>query len=390
MRIPLTYSIRNMFTRKLTAALTVLGIALVVFVFSAVLMLAYGIEKTLVATGSDDNVLMIRKGSENELSSGIERDLANTIRALPQIAVGADGKPVLSTEVVVIINLQKISTNDMGNVTVRGVTPQAFQLRPSVHLSGGRMFASGSREVIVGSNISKRFRGAQIGQTMKFGGDVWTIVGTFDANGTGFESEVWGDVDQLMQAFNRLSAFSSITLKLKDKNEFDALKTSMEADNRLQTIRIEREKEYYERQSRFMAIFIRVLGIFITVGFSIGAIVGAVITMYAAVANRTVEIGTLRALGFQRSNVLVTFLLESIFLSLAGWGVGLILASGLQFFTISTVNWGTFAELAFSFSLSPEIVVLSLIFSLVMGIVGGFFPAVRAARLNILTALRAA
>jgi len=212
----------------------------------------------------------------------------------------------------------------------------------------------------------------------------------FGAEGTGFESEVWGDVDQLMQAFNRLSAFSSVTVKLKERGEYDALRSTMDADNRLQTVKTEREKEYYERQSRFMAIFIRVLGIFITIGFSLGAIVGAVITMYAAVANRTVEIGTLRALGFQRSSVLFTFLLESIFLSLVGWLVGLVLASGLQFFTISTVNFGTFAELAFSFSLSPMIVVASLLFSLVMGVVGGFFPAVRAARLNILTALRAA
>ncbi|MBM2845306.1 MAG: transporter rane protein [Bacteroidetes bacterium] len=390
MRIPLTYSIRNLFTRKLTAALTVLGIALVVFVFSAVLMLAYGIEKTLVATGSDDNVIMLRKGSENELSSGIDRDLANTIRTLPQIATGADGKPLMTTEVVVIINLNKIATNDMGNVTVRGVTPQAQALRPVVRLTNGRMFSSGSREVIVGNNISKRFQGAQLGQTIKFGGDLWTIVGVFEAEGTGFESEVWGDVDQLMQAFNRLGAFSSVTVKLKERGEYDALRSTMDADNRLQTVKTEREKEYYERQSRFMAIFIRVLGIFITIGFSLGAIVGAVITMYAAVANRTVEIGTLRALGFQRSSVLFTFLLESIFLSLVGWLVGLVLASGLQFFTISTVNFGTFAELAFSFSLSPMIVAASLVFSLAMGIIGGFFQAVRAARLNILTALRAA
>lgn len=390
MKIPLVYSIRNLFTRKLTAVLTILGIALVVFVFSAVLMLAYGLEKTLVATGSDDNVIMLRKGSENELSSGIDRDLANTIRSLPQIAPGIDGNALLSTEVVVIINLSKFETNDMGNVTVRGVSPEAQVLRPVVRLTGGRMFSSGSREVIVGRNISKRFQGAQIGHSIKFGGDMWTIVGEFEAGGTGFESEVWGDVDQLMQAFNRSGAFSSLTARLKDAEAFDALRSTMEADNRLQTVKIEREKEYYERQSRFMAIFIRVLGIFITIGFSLGAIVGAVITMYAAVANRTVEIGTLRAIGFQRSSVLMTFLLESVFLSIVGWAVGLVFASGLQFFTLSTVNWGTFSELAFSFSLSPEIVVVSLLFSLVMGVVGGFFPAVRASRLNILTALRAA
>ncbi len=389
MKIPIIYSIRSLFTRKLTVTLTVLGIALVVFVFSAVLMLAYGIEKTLVSTGSEENVIMLRKGSENELSSGIDRDLVNNIRVLPQVAVGTDGKPLVSTEVVVIINLQKIATNDMGNVTVRGVAPQAFQLRPDVRLINGRMFAPSSREVIVGSNINKRFEGAQLGQTIKFGGDLWTIVGVFEANGTGFESEVWGDVDQLMQAFNRLESFSSVTVKLRDRESFETMKSMFEGDNRLQTVKVEREKEYYEKQSRAMAIFIRVLGIFITIGFSIGAIVGAIITMYAAVANRTVEIGTLRALGFQRSSVLFTFLIEAIFLSLIGWVFGLVIASGLQFFTISTVNFGTFSELAFSFSLSPSIVAISLIFSVVMGVAGGFFPAVKASRLDILTALRA-
>ncbi len=389
MRIPFIYSIRNLFTRKLTASLTILGVALVVFVFAAVLMLAYGVEKTLVATGSDDNVIMLRKGSDTELVSGIDRDLMNTIMALPAIATGPDGKPLASSEVVTIINLQKIANNDMGNITVRGVAPEAFVLRPVVTLTSGRMFTQGSRELIAGANINKRFQGAQIGQTIKFSGDLWTIVGVFDANGTGFDSEVWGDVDQLLGALNRRGAFSAVTLKLKDKNEFEALKKTMESDNRLQTIKVEREKEYYERQSKFMAIFIRVLGLVITIGFSVGAIIGAMITMYAAVANRTVEIGTLRALGFQRSSILITFLLESIFLSLVGGLAGLLIASGLQFFTISTVNFGTFAELAFSFTLSSKIVIYSLVFAVAMGVIGGFLPAARASRLSILDALRA-
>lgn len=389
MRIPFIYSIRNLFTRKLTASLTILGVALVVFVFAAVLMLAYGVEKTLVATGSDDNVIMLRKGSDTELVSGIDRDLMNTIMALPAIATGPDGKPLASSEVVTIINLQKIANNDMGNITVRGVAPEAFVLRPVVTLTSGRMFTQGSRELIAGANINKRFQGAQIGQTIKFSGDLWTIVGVFDANGTGFDSEVWGDVDQLLGALNRRGAFSAVTLKLKDKNEFEALKKTMESDNRLQTIKVEREKEYYERQSKFMAIFIRVLGLVITIGFSVGAIIGAMITMYAAVANRTVEIGTLRALGFQRSSILITFLLESIFLSLVGGLAGLLIASGLQFFTISTVNFGTFAELAFTFTLSSKIVIYSLVFAVAMGVIGGFLPAARASRLSILDALRA-
>jgi len=389
MKIPLNYSVRNLLTRKLTATLTVLGIALVVFVWAAVFMFAYGVEKTMVATGSYDNVLMIRKGSDNELTSGIDRDLSNLIRTMPQIAIGSDGKPVASAEVMVIINLLKIKTNDMGNVGVRGVSPEGFVLRPVVRLTEGRMYQLGSREVIVGKAINTRFQGSQIGQTLKFGGDTWTVVGVFDAEGTGFDSEVWGDVDQLMQAFNRLGSFSSYTAKLKDPEAFEELKSYMEKDQRLTTVKVERERDYYERQSRFMSIFIQVVGVFITVGFSIGAIFGAAITMYAAVANRTVEIGTLRALGFRRRSILTAFLVESMVLSITGGLAGLALASGLQFLTISTVNFGTFSELAFSFSLSPGIAVSSLLFAIAMGLVGGFFPAIRASRLTITSALRA-
>ncbi|TAK65363.1 MAG: FtsX-like permease family protein [Bacteroidetes bacterium] len=388
MKIPITYTIRNLFTRKLTAVLTISGIALVVFVFSAVLMMAYGVEKTMVATGYDDNVLFLRKGADNELISGIERDVANLITTLPQIAIGADSKPIYSPEVLTIINLQKFGTQDMGNVSVRGVSQHAFSMRPDVKITEGKTFTPGAREIIVGKNIAKQFQGAQVGHTIKFTGDEWTIVGVFDAKGTGFESEIWGEADQLMQALNRPSAFSSLTVKLRDKNDFEALQKMLEVDNRLKTLKIEREKDYYERQSRFMAIFIRVLGLVITIGFSAGAVVGAMITMYAAVANRTVEIGTLRALGFRRRNILATFLLESILLSVVGGTVGLVIASGLQFFTISTVNFGTFSELAFSFALSPDIIIGSFIFAITMGIIGGFLPSVRAARLNIVNALR--
>ncbi|MCZ6776571.1 MAG: ABC transporter permease [Ignavibacteria bacterium] len=389
MRIPLIYSIRNLLTRKLTAFLTILGIALVVFVFSAVLMLAYGVKRTLVATGYEENVIMLRKGSDNELPSNFPRDIANLVRTLPQIATGQNGKPIASNEVVTIINLLKIGTNDMGNVTVRGVSPEAMELRPAVQLTEGRMFAFGSREVIVGSSINSRFRGAKLGQTLKIGGDEWRIAGIFEADGSGFESEVWGDAEQVMQTLNRLSTFSSMTVRLNHKGDFDALQDAMDRDRRFQQIRIEREKEYYERQSQLMATFIRILGLVVTIIFSAGAMIGAMITMYASVANRTVEIGTLRALGFKRRSVLATFLLESIFLSLVGGLVGLLIASGLQFFTISTINFGTVAELAFSFSLSLDIALWALAFSVIMGVIGGFLPAARAARLDIVTALRA-
>lgn len=390
MQIPLAYTVRNLFARKLTMMLTVSGIALVVFVFAAVLMLANGLRKTLVSTGGPQNVLLLRKGSDTELVSGVQRDLVNIVRALPHVAVGPDGKPLVSANLVTMINLLRVRTNDMGNVTVRGISPAALQMYPGVALAQGRFFRPGGREVIVGSSIEKRFQGAQPGQQLRLGGDTWTIVGSFTAEGSGFESEVWGDSDELLQAFNRLSVPSSISVTLSSKDDLERFRAALESDQRLQQLSVEREISYYERQSELMATFIRILGIAVTIIFSAGAVVGAMITMYAAVANRTVEIGTLRALGFRRRGILLAFLLEAILLSLIGGALGLVIASFLQLFTISTVNFGTFSELAFGFDLSAQIVLNSLLFATIMGIIGGFLPAARAARLNIVTALRAA
>jgi len=237
--------------------------------------------------------------------------------------------------------------------------------------------------------VSKRFQGGQVGQTVKFGGDTWTIVGVFEAEGSGFESEMWGDIDQLLAAFNRQGYFSSVTVRLTEPAAFDALRQSIDGDQRFQQIQIFRETEYYARQSEMMVMFIRVLGIFITIIFSLGSIIGAMITMYAAVANRTVEIGTLRALGFRRRSILFTFVVESVLIALSGGVLGLALASFLQFFSISTINFGTFSEIACGFAISPSFIGWSLFFAVIMGMAGGVLPAVRAARLEILSALRA-
>jgi ABC-type antimicrobial peptide transport system permease subunit len=307
---------------------------------------------------------------------------------LPQVARYPDGRPMSSKEVVVIINLNKLGADGISNVTVRGVEEAALELRPQVRMIQGRMFRWGAREVIAGAGITHRFAGAQIGEKVKFGGDLWTVVGIFDADGSGFESELWGDLNQIADAFKR-SSLSTVTLRLKDPEDLETVLSAFEADNRLQYFAPKREKKFFEEQSEMMATFIRILGIFVTVIFSAGAMIGAMITMYGAVANRTVEIGTLRALGFFRRSILLAFLLESLFLSLGGGLIGLGLASLLQFFTISTLNFGSFSELAFSFALSPSIIAASLGFALLMGLLGGFFPAVRAARLNIVQALRA-
>jgi ABC-type antimicrobial peptide transport system permease subunit len=388
MQIPLKYILRSSVSRRLTTVITILGVALVVFVFSAVLMMANGVQKTLRSTGSDDNLIVVRKAALSEIMSIIDREAAGIMVNLPQVMRFPDGTPMTSKEVVVIINLNKLGSAGISNVTVRGVEEAAFQLRPQVRIVEGRTFRWGSREVIAGAGITHRFAGAQIGEKVKFGGDFWTVVGIFDSEGSGFDSELWGDLDQIADAFKR-SSLSTVTLRLKNPDDFSDVASAFESDNRLQYFVPKREKRFFEEQSEMMAKFIRILGIFITIIFSTGATIGAMITMYGAVANRTVEIGTLRALGFFRRSILLAFLIESLVLSFGGGLLGLGIASLLQFVTISTLNFGSFSELAFSFALSPGIVATSLGFSLLMGLIGGFLPAIGAARLNIVQALRA-
>ena len=388
MQLPLKYILRSSSSRRLTTVFTILGIALVVFVFAAVLMMANGVQQTLKSTGSDDNVTVVRKAAASEIMSIIDREAAGIVTNMPQVARSAEGRPISSKEVVVIINLQKIGSDGISNVTVRGVEEAALQLRPQVRIVEGRMFKWGAREIVVGAGITNRFAGAQIGQQIKFGGDLWTVVGIFDSGGSGFDSEAWGDLNQIADAFRR-SSFSTVTFRLKNPDDLSDLVTAFDGDNRLQYFVPKRETKFFEEQSEMMATFIRILGLFITIIFSTGATIGAMITMYGAVANRTVEIGTLRALGFYRRSILIAFLGESFVLSLSGGLLGLTLASVLQFFTISTLNLGSFSELAFSFALSPSIIATSLGFSLLMGLIGGFLPAVRAARLDIIQALRA-
>ncbi len=388
MKVPISYIIRSLWTRKLTTILTLSGISLVTFVFAAVLMLAYGIEQTLIETGSENNIVILRKGSDAELMSQIDRNTTNIIKTQPEVMVSADGKPFASTELYVIISLTKKQTGTMANISVRGTTAEAMILRPQVKLVEGRMFRFGTSEIIIGSNVAKRFEGCEIGSQLKFGGGLWTIVGIINSGGTGFDSEVWADVEQLAPAFGR-PVYSSMIVQLKTNADFQALKTKIESDRRTNFLEVIRERDYYKRQSEFMAAFIRILGTTVTIIFSFGAVIGAMITMYAAVANRTVEIGTMRALGFQRRSILTAFLLESMFIAFIGAAVGIAASSLLQFFMISTINFGSFSELEFGFKISPGVILSTFIFALFMGIMGGFLPAARAARLNIVNALRA-
>jgi ABC-type lipoprotein release transport system permease subunit len=388
MKIPLSYSWRSLWTRRLTTILTLSGISLVAFVFAAILMMAHGVEVAMVDSGSEDNIIALRKSATSELVSQVGRESANILMSHSEIARSAEGKPLASTEVLVIINLFKKVSNELSNVSVRGVSPEAFQLREQVKFTKGRPFKPGTHEIIVGASLAQRFNGCSVGSSIKFMGDQWLIVGIFEAGGSAFESEVWSDVEQLMPAVGR-PVFSAVTMRLTDKNQFDALKERVQKDPRTQSVEIKREQKFYEDQSKALAGFIRILGTIVTIIFSIGAIIGAVITMYAAVSNRTIEIGTLRSLGFRRRSILTAFLIESTILSLIGGVIGTALASVMSFVRLSTVNFGTFSELAFGFELSPDVIVSTLIFAVVMGVVGGFLPAVRAARLNIVNALRA-
>jgi putative ABC transport system permease protein len=387
MKIPLSYSFRNLWTRRLTTIFTASGMALVVFVFASILMLSEGLKKTLVETGSYDNVVVIRKAAGAEVQSGIDRLAASLVETQPEIATGTNGRKLVVKELVVLINLQKRGSTKPGQVVIRGITENSFILRPQVRLVKGRLPKPGSSELMAGMSIAERFQGGGFNETLHFSMRDWNVVGVFDAGNTGFNSEIWGDVDQLMQSFRR-PVYSSIIFRLRDSSEFGKVKARIENDPRL-TLEAKRETKYYADQSEMMAKFLRILGISLTLIFSIGAVIGAMITMYASVSNRTSEIGTLRALGFQRRNILYSFIAEAMLLGLTGGCSGLFFASFLQLFTISTLNFQTFSELAFSFTLTFEIAWKSLLFSLIMGLVGGVLPAFRAARMNIVEALRA-
>ncbi len=385
--IPLKYTVNSLKRRKLTTSITIAGVALVAFVFAAVLMMAYGIEKTLKSTGSPDNIKIVRKSATGEISSLIDGESQSIISTSPLISKSTARKPLISKEPVVLINLTR-DDGATGNLTVRGLNEIYKELRPQVRIIEGREFKFGVNELIVGDALVAKFPETEIGKKIKFAGGDWTVVGIFTTDGSGFDSELWGDASQILAAFNRGSTVSTLTTKLVSPDQLDQFNQFLLKDKRLNQYEAKAEQQYYAEQSEGLSLFISIVGIFVTVIFSFGATIGATITMYSAVANRTVEIGTMRALGFSRRSILMAFLIESLFLALLGGVIGLGLASFLSFVKISTLNFSSFSEIAFSFSLSPAIIVTSLIFSLVMGFIGGFLPSFRAARLNIVNALR--
>jgi putative ABC transport system permease protein len=386
--LPLSYIARNLWVRRVTTVLTALGMGLVVYVFATVLMMSEGIHDTLVATGSVDNVMVLRKGAGAEINSGISREQADIIGSLPEIATDGQGHALLSREPVVLNTLPKRGSGKPSNVAIRGTSVAGMGLRPQVKLVQGRMFRPGTSEIVAGQAVARGFMHAGLGETMRFAGREWRVVGIFDGARSGFDSEIWGDGEQMMQAFRRVE-YSVVVFKLADPGLYERIRQRLENDPRL-TLEAKVETVFYAEQSEMLTLFIKLLGLALSIIFSIGAVVGAMITMFASVASRIGEIGTLRALGFRRSSVLTAFLGESLLLSLVGGVMGLIGAALMQTVRISTMNFQSFAELAFNFTLTPTIAAQSLLFALMMGLVGGFIPAWRAARLTIIDCLRQA
>lgn len=389
--IPLDYIYRNVIRRRWTSILTGFSMALVVFIFAAMLMLVAGLESTLVETGQANNIILIRQGAETEVQSSITREQAGVIQGIHGVATSPSGQPWVTKESVVLINLPKRETAKPSNVTVRGTSSEGLTLRPQVKLVAGRFFRPGTSEIIAGRHIADRFQGVGLGETLHFAQREWRVVGVFDAGRTAFNSEVWGDVDVMMQAFRRYD-FSMLLFKTNYLTDqipllLTQLKATFKNDPRL-PLEAKPETQFYGDQSRALSLFISIMGTILSVIFSLGAIIGAMITMYATVATRTAEIGTLRAIGFPRQSILIAFLIESVCMSMMGGIIGLIFAMFLQPLSISTTNFQTFSELVFGFELTYMVIIKSLLFSMLMGVIGGFFPAWKASRLAVIDALR--
>ncbi len=386
--IPIRYNVRSLAVRKTTTLATALGVGLVVFVLASALMLSAGIKKTLCVSGQDDVAIVLRKGSDAELGSALDVAALNTIKGGPGLKRDSAGQPMAVGEVVVVGTLEKFGASGDANVQMRGVTPASSTFRPHMQIVAGRAAKPGSDEVVIGARIRGRFHGTDLGQTFDLRKNrPVTVVGVFSDDGSSYESEVWVDLDTMRASYGREGGVSSVRVKLDSNAAFDLFKEAMEGEKRYGYIAL-RETDYLERQSQGTSRFIGVMGTIISVFFAMGAMIGATITMYAAVANRQREIGTLRALGFSQASVLVSFLLEAVFLALLGGAVGTTLSLGMGFVHFSMINFASFSEMVFGFEPTPAIILSSLGLAVGMGLLGGFFPALRAARVSPVAAMR--
>lgn len=385
MALPLNYSFRNALVRWRSTIATVLGIALVVFVFVLLQSLAAGIEKSSGNTGDPRNIMVVRKGSTAESASLISRQTFTEIRYFEEIARNDKGEPVISADVLVLVNLPRRENNGEANVLLRGVTPRGMELRPQVKLTAGRWFNPGQREIVVSTKLAKRFANFDIGQSFKTGNATFTVVGWLEGGGSAFDSECWLDADECRSTFER-DMYSSFLIRVADDATGAKLIQRIENDRRFK-LKAEKEVEYYKKQT-MTAAPIKWLGGFLAVMMSVGAVFAAMNTMYAAVGARTREIGTLRVLGFRRRAVVTALMIEGGFLAFLGGILGCAVAFYWNGYTTATMGFETFSEIVFQFSVTPMLVAEGLIFAVAVGLIGTLFPAIRASRLPVIAALK--
>ncbi|MEP7028099.1 MAG: ABC transporter permease [Candidatus Eisenbacteria bacterium] len=387
MAIPLSYNVRSVLGRPWATLATAFGIGMVVAILVLALALANGFQAALVATGSPDNAIVLRKGADSELSSGVSREAANIIRSNPEVATGPEGRPLVSPEVLVLINQERKHGQGPSNVTIRGVDREGLALRDDIKIYEGRDVASGASELLVGKRIADRFEGFGLGQQVNLNQRLFTVVGHFTAGGSGFESEVWGENAVLMPVL-RGDVFQSVTFRLKDPARFAALKKELESDPRL-GVQLKRERDYYSDLAGPLATSMRVIGILIVLIMAVGALFAAMNTMFASIGSRSREIATMLTLGFGPGALMLAFLVESMLIALLGGVIGCLLALPVNGTATSTTNFSTFSEIAFAFQITPTILGIGMLFALMLGFVGGLLPAWKASRQPLAAAMRA-
>ncbi len=383
--IPLKYNIRNLSARKVSTLMSVLGIGIVIAVMLSMMALNNGVQKATTTSGSKEAMMVLREGAQAEVSSWVTKEAYRIIRALPGIRKDAKGQPLLSPEIVIAFKIPKKDDPKGSNVIVRGVTQNAFSMRPNVRMIQGRMFRPGLNEVIVAHRVRDRFVNTNVGDTFRFGPQQWNVVGVFDAHGTAFDSEIWADVDYLGQARKR-TAYSSLLIQPVDRAAFESIKAAIQNDNRLK-LAVKSEYQYYSEQTNGLLGI--VILVFIVATFMIfAAILATMNTMFTAVSARKRELATMRAIGYKRRTILLAMILESAFVALLGGVAGILLALPVNFISTGTINWQTFSEVAFNFDVDRNVAMTGIVLAVISGIIGGLIPAITAARMPITQALR--
>src|SRR5215469_5068708 len=387
MAIPVVYNVRSVRARWLSALVAILGIAGTVGVFVAVLSLARGFQATLVSSGSSSNAIVLRQGSGNEMSGAVSLDQVKIVEDKPGVARNANG-PLVTPEVVVVAAFPLLSSGTDANVQVRGVSPKALEVRNNIKIVQGRFFQPGLAELVVGRNVDKTYAGLSLGDSVRFGGGTWKVVGVFDAGGSAFDSEVWCDAPVLSQVYHRPgNVFQSATVHLTSPDALQQLKDSISSDPRM-NVDVSSELDYYAKQSTVLTQVIQVLGYLIAIIMGVGAVIGALNTMYSAVAERSREIATMRALGFGAGSVVFSFTIEALLIAAVGGALGCLAVLPINGLTTGAMNFQTFSHLAFAFKITPALLVAGMIFALIMGVFGGIPPAMRAARRPVAASLR--